>query len=125
MEKQLKVVSVLDDYKVVINAGSNQGIKKGQRYLLFTLSDKEIIDPDTHESLGFLEIVKGTGKITHVQEKMSTIESTEYKTLPKKIRRKNDNYNLFSGSYEEETEPEHEQLPFDDPEIGDLVKRVN
>lgn len=125
MEKKLKVVSLIDKYKVVINAGSNQGVKIGQRYLLYTLSNEDITDPDTNESLGFLEIVKGTGKVIHVQEKMCTIESDNYKVLPKTIKRKNARYSLFSEPYEEEIESEREQLPFDNPALGDLVKRVN
>lgn len=128
MEKQLKVVSVLNDYKVAINAGSNQGIKIGQKFLIYSLSDQEIIDPDTKDSLGFLEIVKGTGKVIHVQEKMCTIESSEYKVLPKTIRRKYPKslgFAMFPTSIEEESESEREQLPFDDPVIGDLAKRVN
>lgn len=124
MNKQLKIALVLDDYKVVINAGSDSGIQIGQRYLLYTLSHDEISDPDTHESLGYLEIVKGTGKVTHVQEKMATIESDTYKTSTKKITREPSVYfPLRSNSIEEETD--REQLSFDSPEIGDFVKRVN
>lgn len=128
MEKQLKVVSVINDYKVAINAGSDQGIKVGQKFLIYSLSNQEIIDPDTNESLGFLEIVKGTGKAIHVQEKMCTIESSEYKALPKTIRRKYPKslgYTMLPDSYEEESESERAQLPFEDPVIGDLAKRVN
>lgn len=125
MEKQLKVASVIDNYKVALNAGSNQGIKLGQRYMIYTLSNEEIIDPDTHESLGFLEIVKGTGKVIHVQEKLCTISSIEYKNLSKTIKRKSDRYSFFSDTYEEELQPEREQLPFDHPKVGDFVKRVN
>ena len=124
MEKQLKVASVLDDYKLVLNAGSNSNIKVGQRYLIYSLGDEEIIDPDTNESLGFLEIVKGTGKVTHVQDKMCTVESDEYKILPKTTRKRK-SYSIFSDSIVEETEPEREQLPFSDPVIGDFAKRVN
>lgn len=124
MEKQLKVASILDDYKVVLNAGFNSSIKVGQRYLVYALSDEEIIDPDTNESLGFLEIVKGTGKVTHVQEKMCTLESDEYKPLPKTTRTRK-SYAFFSDSIVEETKPEPEQVPFSSPVIGDLAKRVN
>ena len=129
MEKQLKIASVINNYKLVINAGANQNICVGQKYLVYALDTEEIIDPDTKESLGFLEIVKGTGKVTHVQEKMCTIESTEYKPLIKKIKRKNYPMGLGSAllqnNYEEVTDPEHEQLPFNNPKVGDLVKRVN
>ncbi len=116
----LKIVKVLDDYTVVMNAGSNQGIVEGQRYLIFELSDEEIIDPDTNKSLGFLEIVKGTGIVTHVQDNMSTLESCKHEAASRTIRRRNA-YGI--GPVEEISETPVK--PFDDPQIGDLLKRVN
>ena len=71
----------------VMNAGSNQKISKGQKYLIYKVSDEEIIDPDTNKSLGFLEIVKGTGVVTHVQDNMATLESCERENSSKIIRR--------------------------------------
>ena len=50
MQKTFKVARVLDDFKIVMNAGSNQNISLGQKYLLYAISDQEIIDPDTHKS---------------------------------------------------------------------------
>lgn len=118
-----KVVEVLDDnYKVVINAGKDKDIKLGQRYMVYALSKHEILDPDTKQSLGFLEIVKGTGKVVHVQEKMATIESDIYETSqPTKIIRKNSIYGF--GSTEEES-VSREHIAFNDPEIGDFAKQV-
>ena len=68
MSKIFKVVKILDDYKLAINAGAKDQISLGQKFLIYSLSDEEIIDPDTNQSLGYLEIVKGTGIVTHVQE---------------------------------------------------------
>lgn len=118
-----KVVSITNDgYRITINAGSNKRIMKGQRFLLYSLSDHEIIDPDTNESLGYLELVKGTGKVIHVQEKMATIESDVYETSqPTKIVRKNSMYSL--GTTEEQTLSK-EHVAFSNPQIGDLVKRI-
>lgn len=118
MNKQLKVAHVIDQYTIAINAGSECGIQPGQRYLLYTLSSEEIFDPDTHESLGYLEIVKGSGKVTNVQKKMSTIKSDEYRIPTKKISRK---YSLIF----EEIETGRELLPFKSPCEGDLLKRIN
>ena len=121
---QYKVVKILDDgYKIVINAGTNKGIKLGQHYMVYALSDFEILDPDTKESLGYLEIVKGTGKVVHIQEKLATIESDLYEvSQPTKIIRKNPMYGF--GTTEEERISQREHLPFDNPQIGDLVKQV-
>lgn len=124
MNKQLKVADVTNEYKVVINAGSDLGIQEGQRYLLYALSSEEILDPDTHESLGYLEIVKGTGKVIHVQERMSTIESDSYRTSSKTVSRKNPFMGAF-GSTVEEIESDKKHVPFENPEVGDLLKRIN
>ena len=124
MQKTFKVARVLDDFKIVMNAGSNQNISLGQKYLLYAISDQEIIDPDTHKSLGFLEIVKGTGVVTHVQDDLSTLESAVYSSHSKKIKRSNPMTAPF-GSIIEEIEIDKTQEPFDEPHTGDLLKRVN
>ena len=69
------VAKVLDNYKLVINKGSEDGIRQGQRMLVYGISDEEIKDPRTGKSLGYLELVRGTGKIAYIEEKMSILES--------------------------------------------------
>ncbi len=123
MSKIFKVVKILDDYKLVINAGSEQQVSVGQRFLIYSLSDKEIIDPDTNRSLGYLEIVKGTGIVTHVQEKMSTLESDTYHSSSKRVKRTSP-FPVI-GSSIEEIESDKIQDPFDSAKIGDFTKRVN
>lgn len=122
---QYKVVGIFDnDYKLVINAGANKGIKIGHRFLIYALSEYEIIDPDTSESLGHLEIVKGTGKVVHVQEKMSTIESDTYDSAPptKIIRKRNSLWGNYDATEEQTISKEH--IPFESPKKGDFAKRV-
>lgn len=78
-----KVVSVSDEYTVVINLGYEKGVKAGDKFLIVGLGDI-IVDPDTQENLGQLEIVRGKASVTHVQDKMATIESCEYEKTPDK-----------------------------------------
>jgi hypothetical protein len=108
----IKVVKLLDEYKIVINKGANDGIKVGQVFLVYK-EDEELFDPDTNESLGRLEIVKGKGKVIHLQAKMATIESTS-----KKIIRTSRGI-MFGGTMSTE-----EDAPFDNAQIGDLVKPI-
>ncbi|MEG3436195.1 hypothetical protein V0288_03610 [Pannus brasiliensis CCIBt3594] len=70
-----QVVKVIDDYRLVINRGESNGIAEGQRMLVYNTSEEEITDPQTGESLGYLELVRGTGTITFVQEKISILQS--------------------------------------------------
>jgi hypothetical protein len=135
-----KIVDILDEYKVVINRGSSHGIAEGQRFLLYALSKGEIRDPDTKEPLGFLEIVKGTGRVTHVQEKMATLESDKIIPNEKKIVRTTHTDMPSTSTYlqpswltgiqpgttivEEETGGTPRMRAFKDPEIGDWAKPV-
>lgn len=76
-----KVVHVQDNYTVVINAGSLRDVKPGKRFLLVGLGEV-IVDPDTNEELERLEVVRGTGVVTHVQDKIATLRSSEYDKSP-------------------------------------------
>lgn len=126
-----KVAKVRDEYCLVINKGSNDGVQVGQRFLIYTLGE-EIYDPDTQKSLGQLEIVKGTGKVTHLQPTMATIQS-DMRTSPSKIIRrikKNDPFGLGTlaralGTDEvvEESLPT-ETVPFEDTEVNDIAKPI-
>lgn len=122
---QFKVVEIVKHgYKVALNAGNNKNIQVNDRFLIYALSDHEIIDPDTHKSLGFLEIVKGTGKVVHVQDKMCLVESDEYE-ISHPTRVTSTNGSVFGPAETiKEQMTTKELLPFDDPEIGDLAKRI-
>lgn len=128
-----KVVRVIDEYQIVINRGEKDGVCKGQKFLVYKL-DEEIIDPDTNENLGMLEIVCGEGSVEHVQDKMSTLKSARFeKTPPKKVIRRTrnipNNLPVFIGGNLRETEEEYSSeekngIPFEDVDTTCLVKRI-
>jgi DNA gyrase/topoisomerase IV subunit B len=122
------IVKVIDDCKVVINRGALHKVTEGQQFLLYKLSEEEIKDPISGKSLGYLEIVKGTGKIIHVQERISTIESDKREPSERRIVRKRSSspfFSAFTGEEEEETiVPSGRLVPFDDPVIGDKAKPI-
>lgn len=119
------VVKVIDEYQIAINRGAVHGLKPGLRFLIYSLSTEEILDPETQESLGHLEIVRGTGTVTHVQEKLATIESN-MREVPEKRMIKNTPISLFLGIKSEEiiTAGQGRLLPFDEPTIGDRAKPI-
>lgn len=117
-----RVLKVMDYYnQVVINQGEIHGIKLGQRFLIYGL-DEELIDLNG-DSLGKLELVRGIGKVTHVQEKMATIQS-EKKVTERTIKRYNNSaWRTINGTDEEEIiTPSN--APFDSPKIGDYAKLI-
>jgi len=108
-DRPIKVVKVIDQTRVIINRGSFDEVGVNDRFLIYQHGE-EIYDPDTNESLGRIEIVKGRGVVTHVQERMATIESYLHEKpsvlsspLPDKFAR---------------------QVPFNDPEVGDIARPI-
>lgn len=111
--------------EVVINQGARQGVKLGDRFLVFGIGP-HIVDPDTHEDLGELELVRGRGEVVHVQEHLATLRSVERRrTRPAKrvIREAGLGFSLRGNVVEEELAPEAE-VPFDAVRLGDLAKPI-
>lgn len=116
-----KVVKVIDSSRVALNIGSRDGIKLGYRFILYELTE-EIVDPETHEELGRLELVKGTGVIVNVQEKVSLLESDVMGKSSRVIRKPYLGLGITS-TQEEIIDPKRAE-PFEYPALGDLVKPV-
>lgn len=117
-----KVVQIISPYKVVINAGADSELKEGQRFLVYALGEM-IKDPDSGEDLEQIEIVKGTGVLVHLQKKIATIESNMEEKKPITIKRRSTlggMRHLFGDT--EETEISREDIPFEEPQVGDLVR---
>lgn len=111
---EIVVASVLDSDRVVINKGSEDGVRVGNRFLIYALDSGEITDPITKESLGRLEIPKGTGRIVSTQPRMAVLESD--KELP-------DSRSLTAPSVSYLMRPAA-MAPFRSPSKGDKVKRI-
>jgi hypothetical protein len=73
-----KIAHILSPTRVVLAAGTEQGVQDGMEFIIYELSDP-ISDPETNESLGQLELHKGRVRVIHVQDKLSTAI-----TLPKR-----------------------------------------
>jgi hypothetical protein len=64
------VARIVDDAALVINRGAQHGVKAGMRFAVFA-EVEEVTDPETGDSLGRWELVKGLVAAAHVQEKMT------------------------------------------------------
>ncbi len=72
MNELARIAKILDGGHLVINRGSDHGVALGATYLIYEQGG-EIDDPETSESLGHLEIVKGRATVTQVQAKLSVL----------------------------------------------------
>lgn len=126
-EKQIiegKVLDVIDNFKVAINKGERDGVYTGQKFLIYYLSEHDMIDEDTGENLGKIEYVIGKGKVVHLQDKIATIQSFEKNTLGKKTIKKSNN--IFAITTEETIiEPEDEFVSFESCKKGFLVRSIS
>jgi hypothetical protein len=116
------VAKVIDSFRIVINIGRQGNIKQGQRFLIYELTNEEIRDPMTGESLGKLEVVKGTGKVIHVQEMISTVESDMRETPSRTIIRRP---SAWLGIEEETIQSPSDLRPFHEPKVGDIAKPIS
>lgn len=74
-----KVARILDSRNLVINIGSQHGVKIGMYFDVMDPKGDDIRDPDTNEILGYVERPKVRIRITDVQDKLS-VASTYKKT---------------------------------------------
>lgn len=70
-----RVADILSPSQVVLNAGHNFEIALGDELILYSQSNKKIIDPVTGINLGFLEIYRGTGYVVSVQENICILQA--------------------------------------------------
>lgn len=79
MSKQIRVIKIIDDYRIVINSGHEDGVKKGDNFDIY-VPGEEVIDPVTNESLGTLDFIKATVVATQIFPKMSICENADVQT---------------------------------------------
>lgn len=116
------VVAILGSSRVVIDRGAEHDVDVEDRFLVYEVSDEEIVDLNG-ESLGKLEIPKGTGKVIHVQDRMAIIESDREKPPNRRVVRRPSTFGAMVGQQEEEEYLTSQKLePFFKPIIGDLAK---
>lgn len=79
----LRVAHVLDERRVVLNAGYEDGVEPGMSFIIYE-NGPEITDPVNGNNLGTLEIVKGRVWIHQVAEKHAVAGDSreEAKTRP-------------------------------------------
>ena len=72
-----KVARILSDEEIILNVGSDDGVKEDMEFVIFSESD-HVYDPETGADLGAIETVKGRVKVYHVMDKMSRARTLTY-----------------------------------------------
>lgn len=79
MSETFKVVKIINEYEIVINAGRDHGISRNEQLEIF-VPGEVVIDPDTNENLGTLDFIKAYLNVKDAFPKMSVCENSETKT---------------------------------------------
>ncbi|MFR3181725.1 hypothetical protein [Dysosmobacter welbionis] len=126
MTRKYKIAKIIDEYQVVVNAGSNDLIHDDDCLEVYQ-PGQEVTDPDTGESLGTLDFVKAKLRVVNVFPKMCVCENRE-------TEQKSFFSNISQGLFFEETLPMNVQTTdisggyegIDKKiKVGDLVRKVN
>ena len=65
-----KIAKIIDESTVILNVGAKDGVTSGMRFVIYE-EGEEVQDPDTGDSLGAWEVVKGEVAAKHVQERIN------------------------------------------------------
>jgi len=117
---QLVTLPDEQQHSLLINVGEHDDVKVGERVLVFSLGP-ELIDPDSRESLGHFEVVRGEGKVSIVQARMSIITSS--RTVVEQYARPVNALAVATGM-PREYETRNVAAPFRNPQLGDLVRFI-
>lgn len=109
--KDVRVAKVISNNQLVLNAGSTDGVEKGDKFIILEMGE-EVMDPVTGESLGEYEIIKGHAKVFHVTGRLSLVEPVKYSTGGL----------LSFQAYLAAGEQHMTSDPFKSPEIGDIAR---
>jgi hypothetical protein len=110
------VLSILSKTRVVVAAGTVEGIKVGTRFFMYAIGPEPIgSDGTVYEPV---ELIRGYGRAIHVQNTISTIESEETMT----------DYRVISAGYSTFARPESKEVsvvkPFDSIQKGDYARVI-
>ncbi|MCI8618434.1 MAG: hypothetical protein HFJ60_09460 [Clostridia bacterium] len=81
MEETYKVLKIIDIENILINAGKENYIKKGDKFEIFVRGD-EVIDESTKKSLGTLDTIKDIVTVVAVFPKMCICQKLIKTSIP-------------------------------------------
>lgn len=121
MNDKFRVVRIIDDTSLVVNAGTENGVEKGDIMQICGVG-ATIVDPETKKELGCLDIVKAKLNVSEVYDKMCVCETPYVSTYFSNLL----SSSLFSSKQEKMDVEPTEILGDGDKtiRIGDVAKHI-
>ncbi|WP_308888806.1 FlgT C-terminal domain-containing protein [Weissella confusa] len=114
MAYETKVIKILDELRVIIRGGWNDGINKGDQFNIVERGEV-IIDPETNENLGTLDFVKIRLEVVRVYEEFSVLSNMVTKRIPSATQ--NAMLSIMATVGQEKKVTSAEKIPVDESEI--------
>lgn len=120
-----KVAELIDDQTLVINRGTEHGVRIGMRFAVLNPRGAEIKDPDTKEVIGSVEIEKVVVKIVRLERMLAvartfrTFKSGGF-TLPilgLSTGTRRETLRTDESTYKEELQPQDSYVNVGDPAV--------
>lgn len=119
--KPIKVIAIPDKTRIIINVGDQSNLEEyGYPYATVDVDNKiiifekgkDIIDPDTNESLGSYDPIKAILSITEVKEKFSIAQMKKNDSL---------SFAQLISPMTKNKEPIYDELPVNEEDISNIV----
>ena len=121
----MKIAKIISTKQIVVNAGSNDGLEVGDNLeIIDKFGDEPIVDPDTGESLGTLDLIKGNVIVSKVYPHMAIADSPKVSPLLQAMRPGLLSSPLYGSSYQEDLNVDPSQITGGLPEAGDQQIRI-
>jgi hypothetical protein len=66
-----QVAQLIDESTLVINRGSEHGVQVGMRFAVLNRKGADVVDPETGESIGSVDVEKVLVKVVRVEPKLA------------------------------------------------------
>lgn len=119
--KPIKVIAIPDKTRIIINVGYQSNLEEygypcatvdvDDKIIIFE-KGKDIIDPDTNESLGSYDPIKAILSITEVKEKFSIAQMKKNDSL---------SFAQLISPMTKNKEPIYDELPVNEEDISNIV----
>ena len=114
------VAELIDDRTLVINRGSDHGVQVGMRFAVLNRKGANVVDPETGESLGSVEIEKVLVKVVRVEPKFAVART--FRTFASPFGRllsapQRETLRTDSATYKHELSEEDSYVKIGDPVV--------
>lgn len=117
-----KVAQLIDESTLVINRGSEHGVTTGMRFAVLNVKGAEILDPDSGDVIGSVDIEKVVVKVVRVEPKLAVARTfrtytTKGLKVPTFIATTRRETLRSEGTYKQELTEEESLVRIGDPVV--------